>query len=77
MNIYYSIRINAVNTFSHNLYFRLADSFCCSNNLTVQIGYSYIVIVDKIESADSAACQCFNGIAADTADAEDSDVSIM
>ncbi len=49
-----------------------ADRAPRCKHLTVEICQADSVVVDQIERADPAACECFHNAAADAADSENS-----
>ena len=64
------MRIDLQNTVTHNFYFLFSDRFSGRNDLTVQICQADFIVIDQIKSTDSASCQCFCCITADTAQSE-------
>ena len=72
MDMYIHIRIDLQHPFFHHIRFIFSYGFSRSNNLTVQIGQAYLIIIDQIKGSDTASHQCLTDISADTADTKNS-----
>ena len=77
MNADICIRIDIQNPLLHHIRLVFADGLSRSNNLTVQIGQTDLVIIDQIKCSDTASHKCLAYITAHTADAKYSDTGIL
>lgn len=66
------LRVDGVYTFLHDIYLVFADGLPGSDDLTVNIRQTDLIVIDQIKGSYTTAGQSLHHITADTADAEDS-----
>ena len=67
MGIHNRIGIDCGNTFCGGVDFIFTHCVVSGNNLPIDIGHRYNVVVNEIKGTDTAASQCFYRIATDSA----------
>ena len=72
MNPHIDIRIDIKHTFFHYFGFIFSYRFSRCDNLAVQIGQAYLVIIDQIKRSHTTPHKCFADIASDAANTKDS-----
>ena len=77
IRLHMAVRIDGFHSSFGHINFIHTDGICSSDNLTVEVGQRHLIIVNQIQTADTASGQCFNSIAAYPADTEYRDMFMM
>ena len=67
MDVYHCVRIDLKDTFSGYIHLIFANCFSCCINLTVNVGQTYFIVINKIHCSDTASHQRFYCISANSA----------
>ena len=70
VGVHHGVRVDIMDALFRHIHLVFAHRFVGGQDLAVQVGQADLVVINQVQRANAAACQCFHRIASNTANAK-------
>ena len=70
VGVHHGVRVDIMDALFRHIHLVFAHRFAGGQDLAVQVGQADLVVINQVQRANAAACQCFHRIASNTANAK-------